>query len=601
MNSVVPRSRRRRTALLALLVVPLLTATGPTVSAAPVLPATDPLPTSASDSTAAHSTATATPAAGDLGFAVKRIAGGNRYSTAAALSRAFYSPGVDTVLVASGSTFPDGLAAGPAADQLGGPVLFVTRTSIPTATRTELARLDPGRILVIGGPGTISETVRTELAGLADSGATRVAGDDRAATSAAVSQQAFPGGAAVAYVAGGQSFPDALSGGAAAGVQGAPMLLTSPGALPASVRAELVRLDPDRIMVLGGPSSVSAAVLTDLSAIATTERVSGSDRYRTALAVSQRVFGPDRPAVLVADGRSFPDALAGGAVTRFTRGPILLTGGSTLPLGMKTELTRLGPDTAYLLGGGSAVPVGVAKEVQRRLGVCWSGPSFGPGSQEVIGQVSGTDSKKIAFTLDMGGRLDGATDIVDYLVEHQVCTTFFPTSIMADTAQGRAVMAKIARHPELFEVGNHTVHHCDLVLGGGGSPTSAPCDRTMTSTFIRSELTDAQTVLEARSGGMQITPYWRPPYGSHNAFVRDNAAAVGYTKTVVWSRDTIDWDPSTTTAQIVSRATSPLPPSGTIVLSHLGGYHTPEALPQIVTKLRANGYTMTTVSDMRDG
>jgi peptidoglycan/xylan/chitin deacetylase (PgdA/CDA1 family) len=119
----------------------------------------------------------------------------------------------------------------------------------------------------------------------------------------------------------------------------------------------------------------------------------------------------------------------------------------------------------------------------------------------------------------------------------------------------------------------------------------------MTSTFIRNEITSTRPVI-ATTSGLDDRPYWRPPYGSHNTFVRDAVAAAGATKTITWSRDTIDWDPNTTVAQILSRATSPLPPDGTIVLFHLGGYSTLSALPQVIATLRANGYTLTTVSDM---
>ncbi|MEI2775845.1 MAG: polysaccharide deacetylase family protein [Tetrasphaera sp.] len=182
-----------------------------------------------------------------------------------------------------------------------------------------------------------------------------------------------------------------------------------------------------------------------------------------------------------------------------------------------------------------------------------------------------------------------------------MCTTFFPTSIMAATDEGREVLALIAAHPELFEVGNHTVHHCDLVLGGGGSPTAPPCDRPMTDDFVRSELSGAESALRSLSGGMPIRPYWRPPFGSHDSRVRGLAASVGYPKTIMWSRDTIDWSESTTTAQIIDRVLNPSPASGTIVLAHLGGYHTGEALPTIVTTLRARGFTFTTVSDLLDG
>ena len=560
--------------------------------------ATDNAVLRADDSSALTSESSTTTAAGDLGFSVERLTGSNRYATAADISREFFGPGVAVAVIATGANFPDGLAAGPAADQLGGPVLFVTRDSVPAPTRTELLRLKPQRIVVVGGTGVISSAVRSELDTLTAGPATRVYGSGRYETAAEVSKHAFPGGASIAYLATGENFPDALTGGAAAGIQGAPMLLTPSTTLSAATKAELVRLDPDRIMVLGGTASVSAAVLTEANQIATAERVSGANRYDTALAISQRVFGPARPGIMMATAWNWPDALAAGATVGHTRGPILLSTGKGLPSGTNTELTRLGPNTAYILGGTAAQTNEVPRLVQRRLGVCWSGTRPSAGSQQVITSVP-TATKQIAFTLDMGGRLDGALEIVDYLIDHQVCTTFFPTSIMANTTEGRSIVAKIAAHPELFEIGNHTVHHCDMVNGGGGSPSSAPCQVAMTKTFIQKELTGAEPVLESLAG-MPANPYWRPPYGSHSSTVRGYVAEVGYTKTVMWSRDTIDWDPDTTTSQIISRATSGPPPAGTIVLAHLGGYKTPDALPTIVSTLRSQGYTFTTLSDMRD-
>ncbi|WP_109472944.1 cell wall-binding repeat-containing protein [Ornithinimicrobium cavernae] len=550
---------------------------------------------SAADSSSA---AGAAPTAGDLGFSVERLAGSDRYATAADISREFFDPGVPVAVVATGANFPDGLAAGPVADELGGPVLFVTRDSVPAATRAELVRLRPQEIVVVGGLEVISSPVRSTLDGLTDGTARRLAGPSRYDTAARLSAHAFPGGADIAYLATGTAFPDALTGGAAAGIQGAPMLLTSPTSLHPAARAELERLAPDRIMLLGGTASLSTTVAQQAAEIATVERVAGDDRYSTALAVSQRVFGTDRPAVMLATGRGWPDALAAGATARHTRGPILLTTGSRLSAGTNAELTRLSPNTAYVLGGRSAQSNEVPRLVQKRLGVCWSGTRPSTGSQETITSVPGA-TRQIAFTLDMGGRLTGADEIVDFLVEHQVCTTFFPTSIMANSPEGRPIMARIAAHPELFELGNHTVHHCDLVNGGGGSPTTAPCQVAMTRSFVQHELTDAEPVLENLSG-MPTNPYWRPPFGSHNSTVRGWLADVGYTKTVMWSRDTIDWHPDTTTQQIVNRTTVPAPPAGTIVLAHLGGYRTPDALPVIVDTLRSQGYTFTTVSDLRD-
>ncbi|WP_193315115.1 cell wall-binding repeat-containing protein [Nostocoides sp. F2B08] len=538
---------------------------------------------------------------GDLAFTIERLAGADRYATAAAISRRFFAPGVPVAVISTGVNYPDGLAAAPAAARWGGPVLLTTATSLPAATRTELLRLSPGRIVVTGGPTAVSDAVVAELRGLTTGTVTRVAGPDRYATAAALSASGFPGGAALAFVATGENFPDALAGGAAAAVMSAPVLLTQNTILTASTRAELERLGPSRIIVLGGDLAITTAVANELNQIATVERLAGSTRYATATAISARFFGTDRPGVMVATGLNFPDAISAGAAAAVVRGPVLLTTTDRLPTDVPAEIERLAPRTAYLLGATQVVGIGVAQDVQRVRGVCWSARAVTPTTSEVLTLIPGTTSPKVAFTLDMGGRLDGATSIVDYLTANQVCTTFFPTSVMAATTEGRAVMARIAAHPELFEVGNHTVHHCDLVLGGGGSPTSAPCAVPLTTTFIRSEIAGAEPTLQSLSGGMPIRPYWRPPYGSYNTTVRSIAAGVGYTKTVMWSRDTIDWSTATTTEQIISRATSPLPASGTIILAHLGGYHTYEALPTIVSTLRAAGYTMTTVSDMRDG
>src|SRR5690606_6973892 len=114
----------------------------------------------------------------------------------------------------------------------------------------------------------------------------------------------------------------------------------------------------------------------------------------------------------------------------------------------------------------------------------------------------------------MGGRLDPGVDILNFLIANRVCATLFPTGAMAQTPQGREIMAIVRAHPELFEIGNHTMHHCDLVRGGGGSPTLAPCAGVVpTADFIRKQLTDAEGILRQLSG-QNPQPYWRAPYGS---------------------------------------------------------------------------------------
>jgi len=231
---------------------------------------------------------------------------------------------------------------------------------------------------------------------------------------------------------------------------------------------------------------------------------------------------------------------------------------------------------------------------------CSAGNRVAAGAQQTFTTIPNA-GHAVALTLDMGGRLEPALDILDLLIANKVCVTLFPTGAMAQTTQGKQVMAVIKAHPELFEIGNHTMHHCDLVHGGGGSPSTAPCAGvTPTADFIRSELTEAGAIL-AQLSGQQPVPYWRPPYGLVNQAVRDAAASVGYTKTFMWDIDTIDWKPIAVggpTAQQIAAKVISNARDGSSVLMHLGGYETLEALRIMIPGLRDRGFLLTSLSDL---
>ncbi|AXG12062.1 cell wall-binding repeat-containing protein [Intrasporangium calvum] len=101
-------------------------------------------------------------------------------------------PGVDIVYVATGANFPDALAGSVLAALEGAPILLVTRDTIPGPTATELARLDPRYIRVLGGTSTVSDAVLTQLKAYATANTadevTRIAGLNRYATAAEISQ-----------------------------------------------------------------------------------------------------------------------------------------------------------------------------------------------------------------------------------------------------------------------------------------------------------------------------------------------------------------------------------------------------------------------------
>jgi len=97
------------------------------------------------------------------GAAVRRVAGPDRFATAAEISEDTFVLSPDTVFVANGLGFPDALAGAPAAIWSDAPLLLVTTDTVPTATRKELERIGPSQIVILGGTAVVSDAVAAQL------------------------------------------------------------------------------------------------------------------------------------------------------------------------------------------------------------------------------------------------------------------------------------------------------------------------------------------------------------------------------------------------------------------------------------------------------
>lgn len=194
-----------------------------------------------------------------------------------------------------------------------------------------------------------------------------------------------------------------------------------------------------------------------------------------------------------------------------------------------------------------------------------------------------TSRHVVALTFDAGANADGLASILNTLRRDNVRATFFLTGNFARDYPSAARAIAAAG----YRIGNHTINHPHLT-----------------------QLSDAAVRQQILGGASQITaitganpaPLFRFPYGDADARTIAIANRLGYVP-VRWTVDTLGWEGTAghiSAAVVVSRVLAALQP-GEIVLMHVGSNpddHTTfdaDALPQIITQLRARGYSFVTL------
>lgn len=265
---------------------------------------------------------------------VDRLAGSNRFGTAAEVGQWYWGSGIGgTVYVVNGFDFPDALSAGAATTN--GTLVMVERNSLPPESASELARIQPDRIVVVGGTGVVSSSVFSQLRDYVDSPSdvVRIAGANRYETSRAVitSPDGFNNSVSELIIATGRNFPDALAAVPGAIVSNAAVLLVDGSAsrLDTATR-NLVQSLGVPVTIVGGTSAVSSGIQSQLTGITQTIRVAGSDRFDTSVKVAQEFF-PQADWAFLANGFGFADALAAGPAAGQVNSPVYLTRKECVP------------------------------------------------------------------------------------------------------------------------------------------------------------------------------------------------------------------------------------------------------------------------------
>lgn len=321
------------------------------------------------------------------------ISGPDIYTTAAEISKKSYAS-ADTVILASGTNFPDGLSAGPLAVQENAPILLTEVDSLPQSTLDEIKRLKASKVIVMGGEEVVGQPVAVALGNLGIA-VERISGNNRFVTAMETAKRVreksgetdkvvlvngYGFGDAISS-AGSSSkegfstllieekagvidrvaaaneydFADVLSIGSYASKEGIPILLTETSSLTAETKAALIIFGIKEVQVAGDYSVVSQGVENEIKAMGiTVTRINGGSRFGTSVNVAGKFFSGSQKAV-AANGSGFAGAFAAVPLAAKMDAPIILVEQGVLPAEVSAYMIASKINCITIVGGDSSV------------------------------------------------------------------------------------------------------------------------------------------------------------------------------------------------------------------------------------------------------
>jgi len=191
-------------------------------------------------------------------------------------------------------------------------------------------------------------------------------------------------------------------------------------------------------------------------------------------------------------------------------------------------------------------------------------------------------TKKIALTFDSGWEYENTEELLNLLYEYNIKATFFTRGMWVKDHPELAVEIVAGGH----SLENHSLNHGHMV--------------TMTDEEVRDEISQTTGIIRDTTG---YQPWlFRPPYGEYDERILRILKEEGYPYTILWTVDSHDWAEELngvkiTKDYVVSRVLDNASDGG-IILMHVGGYETVNALPEIIDGLRSKGYELVKVEDM---
>ena len=266
---------------------------------------------------------------------VTRISGKDRITTSVEISKSAYTTS-ENVVLASGFNFADALSAGQLASALNAPLLLSSQDKLDSQTKNEINRLKAKKVFVVGGDNAISKTGIDTTLKSEKIDVTRLEGQDRYSTSQKVMEKTKEIiNPEYLLIASGKNFPDALAATGFFVNHKSVMVLSDGLTYPQSNLQEIA---------IGGKNQLPLKGFTG-------RRVSGKDRYETALEIAKLSFDKNNNAIL-ASGQVFADSLSAVSLTKKHNAPIILTQSNSLTENAKKYLNG---KNVFIVGGEKTV------------------------------------------------------------------------------------------------------------------------------------------------------------------------------------------------------------------------------------------------------
>ena len=310
------------------------------------------------------------------------VYGTTAYETAVAATRLSFpatsTTAVDSVVIANGNTWTGNLGAAALAGAGRGPLLLTSKTYLSQVAETTLARLQPKKVYVMGGPSIISKPVTDKITGLGFK-VVRVTGTDRYITSSRAAVKAVSLARAegrtvdTAYLVASEAFCDGVAVSPIAAGTARPILLTRRTTVPATTFDALKKTGIKRVYIVGSTHVVSDSVVKALRKRGiSVGRRSGKTRYETALSIAQHGAGIKGAGLTwtqvgVSSGTALSGALTYGVAQGQAGSLLLFTPGSKLYSGASTEIARqrAGIGKVRVYGGYNVIGLSVRSSIAK--------------------------------------------------------------------------------------------------------------------------------------------------------------------------------------------------------------------------------------------